>query len=745
VRAVLPPTAPERAPNIVLMLVDDMGFSDIGPFGAEIDTPNLDRLAAAGVTMTNYHTAPVCSPARASLLTGVNPHRAGFSTVANFDPGFPGMTMELADDVLTLGEIFQENGYSTFAVGKWHLMREGLTHDAAPRRAWPTQRGFDRYYGCLEGFTSFMAPNRLVRDNSPVQVERYPDDYYLTDDLTDEAIGMIRTLRAHDAARPFFLYFAHHAVHAPHAAKPEDIAKYRGRNDEGWDRIREQRFARQKDLGLFPADTALPARDVDGPAHTPAAWDSVDSETRQRYARMMEVYAAMVDNIDQNLGRLLDVLEEQGELDNTIIMFTSDNGAARDGGETGSRSYFGNFLQNLNPPQDWVRDTAIPVEEEGGARAMLQYPKGWAMASNTPFRLYKGSTFAGGVRSPFVVHWPVGLPRGGPRSQYAYVTDVAPTLLEAAGLNLPTHRHGRVAKELDGTSFWPVLADAAAEPTRTQQYSEFFGQRGIYRDGWKLLTQHRPGTPFDDHEWQLFDVVADPTETTDLSGKHPELVRELAQTWEDEAWANTVFPLNDFRGHIGVERPSADLLSEPVTLYPGTPQLERHRSAQLIHLRSFRITVDVECAPGDSGVLVSHGDQGGGYVVFVEDGHVHLHYNEYGALRRLTGPSLPAGRHIIDLDARWLPGFRWDLDVSVDHGPAQRLEHVQMLVAFAPFTGIDVGIDRGGPVSWPLHQDHGCFPFSGRLHTVRYEPGESADFDPKLIFRIRQETAARAD
>ena len=745
------PTAPPGAPNVIVVLIDDMGFADIGPFGSEIDTPTLDRLAAGGMRLTNYHTAPVCSPARAALLTGLNPHRAGFSTVAGFDPGFPGTILELADDVLTVPEILQGAGYSTFALGKWHLTREGLTHDGASKKSWPTQRGFDRYYGCMEGFTPFMAPNRLVRDNSPVQVDRYPDDYYLTDDLTDEAIGMIRSLRAHDATRPFFMYFAHHAMHAPFAAKQADIAKYRGRYDRGWDAVREERFARQLAAGLFPPDTRLPGRNAEGPAHDVPAWEDIPAAEREKCARIMEVYAAMVDNLDQNLARLLAAVDDYGELDNTLVIVTSDNGGANDGGRLGTRNFFANFLFGLPVPPEWDRDPDLDLDLLGSAQTMPQYPRGWAMSSNTPFRLYKGSTFAGGVRTPFLAHWPAGLPRrpedDGIRPQYAYVSDIASTVLEAVGVERPTHRHGHEAKSVDGVSFLPVLHDPEHPATHVQQYSEWNGHRGLYRDGWKLLTLHKPGTPFDDSEWQLFDVRTDPTETTNVAADHPGLVRELAAEWEREAWANTVFPLNEGKGHMQhVQRPSSDALAEAVTLFPGTPQLERGRSARLIQLHSFAIELRLDARPGDEGVLVAHGDQGGGYVVFVEDGQVHLHYNEYGKLHAVLGPVLQPGPQTVLLEATWRPAYKWSFELSSDGSAGTgRLEDVAMMLQLAPFTGIDVGTDRGGPVSWPMHEAHGAFPFSGELISVTYRPGESAEYDPEPHFRAYRDAAAAYD
>lgn len=743
-----PARPPAGAPNIVVVLVDDMGFSDVGPFGSEIPTPNLDAVANRGYRLSNYHTTPVCSPARAALMTGVNPHRAGFASVANSDPGFPGLTLELGDDVATLPEALREAGYATFMVGKWHLTRDAQMNDAGRRGSWPTQRGFDRYYGSLEGLNSFFAPNRLIRDNSPVRVERYPDDYYLTDDLTDEAISMIRGLRASDD-RPFFLYVAHHAMHGPLGAPSSYLERQRGRYADGWDALREERFQRQLASGLFPEGTRLAPRNWEAGLDVPA-WDSLPTEERRLLARYMEVYAAMVENIDHNLGRVLAAIDDYGELDNTIVVFTSDNGGTAEGGAAGTRSYFSQFVHVAGLPADWERDTPLDPELIGGPRAMVHYPRGWGMASNTPFRLYKGNTFAGGVRVPFVLSWPAGLPRrpgdDGLRTQYQYVTDLYPTLLELAGVSRPAARQGVPVTDLDGTSFVTVARDAGAASTHPQQYAEWGGQRGFYRDGWKILTLHEPGTPYDDGEWQLFDVRSDPTEIDDVADDNPGLCKELAAAWEEAAWRNTVFPLTDTSGAMQRRRPAEQSLSRPVTILPGTPTLERYRSSKLIALRDVDIEIAGRFTLHDEGVLVAHGDQGGGYVVYVEDGRLRLDWNEYGRLHEVDAGPVPTGEQTLVLRLTTLPGFRWRVALrgGPDEGAAELgvLPEVALLVGMAPWTGIDVGIDRGGPVSWPMHERHRSFAFNGRLHHVRYVPGASGDYPPG---RVQAATDAATD
>jgi arylsulfatase len=727
--------ARDGAPNIVVVLVDDMGYSDISPFGAEIATPHLDRLADRGVQLTNYHTAAVCSPARAALLTGLNPHRAGFAYVASNDFGFPGYTMELAEDVATLPESLHDAGYATFAVGKWHLARDGALHPAADRRSWPIQRGFDRYYGCLEGLTSLFHPHQLIQDNSPLTVDRYPDDYYLTTDLTDRAIDMLKSLRAHDATQPFFLYVAHHAVHGPIGAPTADVERYRGRYAAGWDALREERFARQVERGLFPPGTRLPERNVESGLNV-EPWASLPAAEQARLARYQEVYAAMVDNIDQNLGRLLATIEAFGELDNTIVVFTSDNGGTAEGGAAGTRSYFSQFAQTANPrgfPPSWPRDVARDADVIGTPQATVHYPRGWGMTSNTPFRLYKGQTFAGGVRVPFVISWPAGLPGRGLRHQYQYVTDLHATLLDLAGVATAPERHGQPTLAIDGRSFGAVLHDASAPGSRSAQYAESRGNRGFYRDGWKLLTHHGLGTPYDQAEWQLFDLATDPTETTNVAAAHPALVAELAAEWEAAAEANHVFPLPD-RTPPG-RRPSEASLQQPVRLLPGTPTLDRFRASRLIAMRSFTADIEVAHAASDAGILLAHGDQGGGYSVYVEEGRLAAAYNEYGQLHLLDGGPLAPGDHQIRLDAVAHPGFRWRIRLLVDGVERAVVDDVAMLLGLSPLEGIDVGIDRRSPVSWAIFERHGPFPYSGTLRAVTYTPGERLAADPAAVAR----------
>ena len=465
------PTAPDGAPNILVMLCDDLGYADLGCYGSEIDTPHLDRLADEGLRYTNFHVNPMCSPTRASLLTGLNPHMAGVATVCHSDPGFPGYSAAIRDDAVTMAEALRDSGWATLMVGKWHLCPDNSLSEAGSRTAWPCQRGFDRYYGFLDGFTNFHQPHRLYEDNHVVHVDDYPADYYFTDDLTDQALSMVREVRSGHPTKPWLLYFAHGAVHAPLQARKADMAKYRGRYDAGWDQVRDERFARQVQMGVVMADTVLPPRNSE-PNYEARAWDELSTNEQVTFARYQEVYAGMVDNIDQNFGRLRAELEAIGEWGNTVVVFTSDNGASREGRADGTTAYFRTLIGETRPnPLDSTEVDHERLDLIGGPQALAHYPQGWAMASGTPFRLYKINTHQGGHQVPLIVSRGSGLPDGGSfRCQYQHVTDVLPTVLELAGVDLPEERYGRPVPPPAGTSFAPSLEDSTKPSTHPEQY-----------------------------------------------------------------------------------------------------------------------------------------------------------------------------------------------------------------------------------------------------------------------------------
>jgi arylsulfatase len=736
------------SPNIVVIMLDDLGFSDLSPYGSEIETPTIASIAQTGYSLTNYHVAPVCSPSRAAFLTGLNPHRAGYATVANYDPGFPGYTNELPHDVPTIAESLQASGYATFLVGKWHLTKETEMNDASSRSSWPVHHGFDRFYGYLEGLTSQFQPHRLIRDNSPVTPDEFPADYYLTDDLTNQALEMIHTLRASDRTKPFFLYLSHEAVHAPLQAKSVDIARYRGMYDHGWDVIRAERFARQISSGLFPRTTVLPELETAGvvPAQ---AWSSLTSEEKEIAARYMEVYAAMVDSVDQSLARIVDALRASGEYENTIIVVTSDNGGTSEGGLVGSSSYLSRFADTVGRDAVAQRDKRRDRTDIGSARSFVVHPRGWAAVSNTPFRRYKAYAHAGGIRVPLVMSWPAGLPRRGGdtglRSQFAFISDLGLTLLDLANVDHLQSRQGWPARDVDGLSFARVLRDQHSAPTRTTQYVENNTRLAFIDGDFKIVTDHELGESVMDRVWELYDIRADPTESNNIAAANRSVVTRLADEWQLSAWRNTVFPLND-DGSLYSSRPDFyEQYSEPVRINPRAATVERYRSSRLTAFRSFHISIDATVDRNHEGVLVAHGDQGGGYVLFMENGHLCFSYNEYGEMLRVrvTGPDEPVDG--VDLDFEAITGVRWN--VRCYSGSREWFGEcdVLQLVGMAPFTGISVGRDGGGPVDWEVHRRHGSFPFTGRLSAATYTPGPYAPYNPETIRTIMDEAQERDD
>jgi|TARA_B100001094_G_scaffold65110_1_gene61175 arylsulfatase len=725
-----PPTAPEGSPNVLVMLVDDLGFSDLGCFGSEIDTPNIDALAAGGIRYTNFHVNPMCSPTRASLLTGLNSHMAGMGHVAHFDPGFPGYAMELRENAVTMGDLFQVNGWASLMVGKWHLCKDSQLSEAGPKHSWPLQKGFERFYGILGGFTNFHHPHRLYEDNHALDIDTYPEDYYFTDDLTDQALKMVRELRSSHPAKPWFMYFAHGAVHAPLQAKEKDIEKYRGKYEAGWDQIREQRFKKQKEIGVIPPHVELPERNHEE-GHAVKAWDELTPKEKELFARYQEIFAGMVDNVDQNFKRLRDGLEELGEWENTIIVFTSDNGGSREGQELGTSAYFRTLLAFTGHTD--LESTDIDhdrLDLLGGPRALAHYPMGWAMTSNTPFRLYKTNTHQGGQQVPFIISWQKKLLADNPlRSQYQHVTDLLPTICDLVGIKVPTEKEGEKLPKPAGSSFIESLHKPEVDSTHTEQYYEMIGHRGMYHEGWSASTIRKIETPFSEESWELHNLENDPTEIHDISDEFPEKVKELEEKWEQAAWDNQVFPLDEGNNVKNILRPPwNEKLVQEMVLYPGTPTVERWKSQQLISFRNWSVEVEFDYKHADQGTLFAHGDQGGGYALYVLDGNLLFSHNGYGEMTNIRCGAIPDGHNKIILSVIPPDFLHWDVEISLNGVVTASHKGLLALLAMAPFQGIDVGIDRKSPVNWEIYEKYRNFSYTGLLGTVRYLPGDLTDF-----------------
>ncbi len=665
------PEPPAHAPNVVLIVLDDVGFAQLGCYGSDIDTPSFDRLAAEGVRLTNFHTTALCSPTRSCLLTGRNHHRNGMGRVADLATGFPGYWGRIPRENGFLSEILRANGYATYAVGKWHLTPEDETHMAASRSSWPCSRGFDRWYGFHGGETHQFVPS-LYHDNHSVLPPRSMDEgYHLSADLADRAIEYLGDLRAVDADRPFFLYFCTGACHSPHHAPPEWIAKYRGRFDAGWDAWRAATLERQLSTGVLRAGTQLAPR----PKWVPA-WDALEPEDRVVAARFMECFAAYLSYTDAQIGRVLAFLDATGDLDNTLVIAVSDNGASAEGGALGSIND-GRLVNGAPAGRAELRER---IDEIGGPTAHNNYPWGWTMAGNTPFKRWKREVHEGGIADPCIVRWPALAERGGIRRQFAHAVDILPTVLDVAGIAAPTQIDGIEQSRIDGTSLVSVLRDPDAAETHETQYFEMLGSRGIYHRGWKAVTFHALGpmyddglkasAPFDDDVWELYDVVADQSETNDLAEEHPDRVKEMVELWWEEAERNDVLPL-DNRPLFAIlnPRPSTRRDRRRYVYYPHGAPVPEHVAVNVrdrAHTITARVDVPEGVVPG--GVLLAMGSVLGGFSLYVRDGFLTYVHNLYGARRdviRSTTRVAP-GRHELVFAYERTGPFAGDCELRVD-------------------------------------------------------------------------------
>ena len=715
---------PKDAPNILVILLDDLGFSDFGCFGAEIRTPAIDRLAAAGLRFPNYTTVPMCTPARAALLTGKNPHAVGCGWLTFNDPGYPGYRAgEISRDAPTLAELLRASGYSTYAVGKWHNTAEHNVAPSADRSSWPLQRGFDRFYGFVGGETHYFAPAQLIEDNAFLDHDVYRDDYYCTDDWTDKAVAWLKAHASATPGKPLFLYVAHNAPHAPLHAKPADLARHAGAYDGGWDNVRAARFERQCAAGLFPRLPVLPARSAGVPA-----WQDVDPARRRLFARYMELYAAVVDNMDQNVGRLVDCLHALGRLDNTLVIVTSDNGANGIGGVDGAANNLSKRLVNAEDPE-WVRQM-LERGRLGASDSWPAYPLGWTDVSSVPFRLYKTTTMNGGIRVPMVVHWPARVSDGGAvRQQWVHVTDIAPTVLEVIGTPYPEQFNGHRTRGLDGASFLAALEDGRAAPTRNAQHYELAGNRGYIRDGWKIVSLQPPGKPIDLDNWMLFDIDADPSETRDLASTHREKLEALVVAFDADAAANDVYPLDNrgVRRSLTVPPYLEASLSEPRTFYADAGTAALATVAPMIADRDYRLTCEFDYAVTDSGVIFALGDPIAGLALYARDGALSFVYHG-GQGKFAECEHLPAehGANRFELQHRALGGRKGAGTLLVNGQVVATLDmSPTTILGLGVGEGLDLGRDRRLHVT-SRYGGTGACVYTGRVTSVRIEPGPQA-------------------
>ena len=734
---VLPPAG---TPNVVVILLDDTGFGHLGCFGGLVDTPNFDRLAARGLRYSNFHTTALCSPTRACLLTGRNHHSVGMRALSNFDTGFPNMRGRIAASAGTLAEVLHEEGFATFAVGKWHLtpMREASA--AGPFTDWPLQKGFDRFYGFMQGETDQFHPE-LSEDNRPTPVPRTPEEgYHVSEDLVDQAIGMVRTKASLVPERPFFLYLAFGATHAPHQAPDAYLEKWRGRFDDGWDACRQRVYERQLEMGVIPPGTQLAPRN---PGVRP--WEELDGDEQRVACRLQEAFAAMLDHTDAQVGRLLDELDHLGLADDTIVVALSDNGASREGFETGIVDTF-RYFNNIPQPIDEMVER---IDDIGTRRSNTNYPRGWAQVGNTPGRWYKSHTHAGGVRDPLIVSWPGGIDatvHGQVRTQFHHVIDLAPTILEVLGVEAPASIKGIEQQPIEGTSlaytFGPDAADAAAVPTRkTAQYFEMQGNRAIWADGWKAVSKHEhdPLHSFEDGleegNWELFHLDEDFSECRDLAATEPERLRAMIDLFWSEAERYDVLPIMDragnlFAGHATAGTPAS---RSTFTYHPPLARIPPE-GAPPFGSRNWTMRFEVDRPQGDEvGVLLAFGTFNNGLVVYVDaEGHLVYDHNAFTTHTVLRSEdAVPAGSSVLEVQQQRIrrgPGRAWLL---VDGVPSAQADIPLIPTMISP-----VGMDLGHNPTGISDAYEAPFAFSGRLERVTIRTDRTFRPDEEVAFAV---------
>jgi arylsulfatase A-like enzyme len=660
-----PPRAPEGAPNVVYVVLDDVGFGAIGCYGGPVETPNIDRLAAEGLRYTQWHTTALCSPTRSCLLTGRNHTRNSMACITEAAVGFPNASGTIPPENGMVSEILGELGWNTYIVGKWHLCPEAEMNLASTRRNWPTGRGFERFYGFLGAETNQWYPE-LVYDNHPVDQPASPEDgYHLTVDLTDKALEFIKDAKAIAPEKPFFLYYAPGACHAPHHAPKEWVDRYRGRFDIGYEAIREQILARQKELGVMPPETELPpvnpigtAADRTGPEGKPfpamdftRPWASLSDDEKRLFARMAEVYAGFLAHTDEQIGRLLDYLEEFGLRENTLVILVSDNGASAEGGPDGSV----NEMKFLNGIPDDLAENLSKIDELGGPGTYNHYPTGWAMAFNTPFKMWKRYEYNGGTCDPCIISWPGGIAaRGEVRDQYHHAIDIVPTVLDVLGVEAPETIKGHTQSGFDGVSMRYSFDDATVATTRKTQFYSMLGSRAIWHDGWKAVTTH-PAIGgwghFNDDVWELYNTRLDRSELHDLAEADPDRLREMINLWFAEAGANQAFPLDD-RSAFEIFMTPRPLLSPARDRYLYFPDIADVPESQSVNIRNRSYTigalVDIPQA-GAEGVLFAHGSRFGGHALYVKENRLHYVYSFVGSFEQkiVADRDVPTGTNLI--------------------------------------------------------------------------------------------------
>lgn len=724
-----PVTPPAGAPNVVLILLDDVGYGQPSTFGGPVQVPNLDKLATRGLRYTRMHTTGICSPTRAALLTGRNHHQVGFGTITELTTGYPGYDGIWGRDNASIAEVLKQHGYATAWIGKNHNTPDWETGPTGPFDRWPTGLGFEYFYGFHGGETSQWEP-QLNRNTTAVEPAKTPaQGYHLDNDLADQAIDWIRRQQSISPTKPFFLYYATGAAHAPHHAPKEWADKYKGQFDMGWDKMREETLARQKQLGVVPAETKLTARPKEIPA-----WDEQTPEAKKVYARQMEVFAGFLSHCDDQVGRLLDYVGSLPSADNTLIIYIAgDNGPSPEGTMTGTL----NNMLTQNGFPDSIDGQLKHLDEIGGPDHENHYGVPWALAGAAPFQWMKRvPSHFGGTRNGMVVVWPKRIKdAGGIRTQFTHVIDVVPTIEELVGITAPTEVNGVKQTVMAGTSFAYTFDNPKAAERHTVQYFETGGHRAIYKDGWVAAARH--GIPwvltgsvdFATDKWELYNINADYSEANDLAAQNPAKLKELQAVFDKEAAKYNVFPLDDRFAERGdnPQRPSVTRGVKQFTYFPGTVRVPEG-SAAPTKLRSHTITADVVVPDkGAEGVVIANGGIGGGYTLYVKDGKLVYDYSFFGVEHYVITSSkpVPTGRVSLAYEYEQEPVKARDTGGTgrllingerVGEGKITR----QVPARFSATETQDIGMDIGGPVS----KDYGptrYFPFTGEIKQVVIE------------------------
>jgi arylsulfatase A-like enzyme len=749
-----PTRAPRGSPNVVFIVLDDTGFGQLGCYGSPIETPNLDALAMHGLRYNNMHTTALCSPSRSCILTGRNHHSNAMACVTEFSTGFPGYDGNVPFENGFLSEILLNQGYNTYMVGKWHLIPASQESAAGPYDRWPLGRGFERFYGFLGGDTSQWNPD-LVYDNHQIDPPATPEEgYHLTPDLVDKAVQFMSDAKQVDPDKPFYLHFCPGATHAPHHVPKEWADKYAGQFDDGWDAYRERTFARQKELGIVPADCELSRHDPDVPD-----WGSLTPDQRRLYAREMEVFAGFLSHTDHHIGRLVEFLRSIDELDNTLIMVVSDNGASAEGGVTGTT----NEAQFFNNCPETVEDGLKVIDELGGPKHFNHYPWGWTFAGNTPFRRWKRETYRGGSTDPFIVHWPANFKaRGEVRTQYAHIIDMVPTVLDLLDIDAPATIKGVPQSPIQGVSFADTLADGSAPSKHHTQYFEMIGNRAIYHDGWRAVCPW-PGPSFaeakqpfgapisadtlselDASGWELYHVEEDFAETRNIAADNRDRLIALIGTWYAEAGKYNVLPVDGSAlNRLLVERPLLAAPRDRYVYFPDTQSVPYFAGPKTLN-RPHSITADVEIPKGGAeGVLLCQGAVPGGYSFFVQGGKLAYVHNYVGRdyFKVESASALPEGRH--ELRFEFEP--TGDLNVLEGKGAPGRFQlYVDGTLVGetdVPYTtpmilnpgALTCGANPGSSVT----PDYAApFRFTGTIHTITVDVSGDLIVDTEAEMRV---------